>query len=92
MRLEVDREGNITEHEDAQIIERPIEEIEAERIQSIKIKAGEIIKSKYSIEWQLNNPRLDETYAHEYVWIDNIRRISNEAEANGTKLEDTIWE
>ena len=68
------------------------EEIKVERIQSIKQRAGEIIKSKYSIEWQLNHPRLDETYVNEYEWIDNIRRISNEAEENGTKLEDIIWE
>lgn len=68
------------------------EEIKVERIQSIKQRAGEIIKSKYSIEWQLNHQRLDETYVNEYEWIDNIRRISNEAEENGTKLEDIIWE
>ena len=37
MRLEVDMEGNITEHEDAQIIERTKEEIEAE-ILSLKIQ------------------------------------------------------
>lgn len=67
------------------------EEIEVERIQSIKAKAGEIIKSKYSIEWQLNHPRLDETCVNEYEWIDNIRRISNEAESNGTALEDIDW-
>lgn len=37
MRIEVDIEGNITEHEDAQIIERTKEEIEAE-ILSLKIQ------------------------------------------------------
>ena len=62
------------------------------RIQSIKQKANEIIKSRYSIEWQLNHPRMDETYVNEYAWIDNIRRISNEAESNGTKLEEIIWQ
>ena len=67
------------------------EEIEVERIQSIKQRAGEIIKSEYSIEWQLNHPRLDETYISQYAWIDNIRNISNEAEANGTALEDIDW-
>lgn len=67
------------------------EEIEVERIQSIKAKASEIIKSKYSIEWQLNNPRLDEAYSNQYEWIDNIRKISNEAESNGTALEDIDW-
>lgn len=61
------------------------------RINSIKAKAGEIIKSKYSIEWQLNHPRVDVTYATQYAWIDNIRAISNEAELNGTALEDISW-
>lgn len=37
MRLEVDTKGNITEHEDAPIIERTKEEIEAE-ILSLKIQ------------------------------------------------------
>lgn len=37
MRLEVDAKGNITEHEDAPIIERSKEEIEAE-ILSLKIQ------------------------------------------------------
>lgn len=92
MRIEIDLEGNISEHEDAPIVKRPIEEIEAERIKSIKAKAGEIIKSKYPFEWQLNYPRLDETYLEQYNWIDNIRKISNEAEANGTALEDINWE
>lgn len=37
MRIEVDIEGNITEHEDAPIIERTTEEVEAE-ILSLKIQ------------------------------------------------------
>lgn len=37
MRIEVDAEGNITEHEDAPVIERTKEEIEAE-ILSLKIQ------------------------------------------------------
>ena len=37
MRIEVNIDGTITEHEDAPIIERPIEEIEAE-ILSLKIQ------------------------------------------------------
>lgn len=73
------------------VFEKTPEEIEVERIQSIKQRAGEIIKSKYSIEWQLNHPRLDETYISQYDWIDNIRNISNEAESNGTALEDINW-
>lgn len=68
------------------------EDINIERINKIKAKAGEIIKSKYSIEWQLNHPRLDATYVNEYAWLDNIRKISNEAEVNGTELENIDWE
>lgn len=64
---------------------------EEERILSIKLKCGQIIKSKYSIEWQLNHPRMDATYSNDYTWIDNIRKISNEAEVNGTALEDIDW-
>ena len=37
MRIEVDAEGNVTEHEDAPIIERTKEEIEAEML-SLKIQ------------------------------------------------------
>ena len=92
MRIEVDLQGNITKHEDAPIIERTKEEIEAERISLIKSKAREIITSKYSIEWQLNHPRLDEIYIEQYKWIDRIRTISNEAELNGTQLGDIVWE
>lgn len=62
------------------------------RIAEIKAEAGSIIKNKYSIEWQLNHPRVDSTYAEQYAWIDRIRAISNEAEINGTQLGDIVWE
>lgn len=65
---------------------------EEQRIASIKAEAGSIIKSRYSIEWQLNHPRVDATYAEQYEWIDRIRAISNEAEANGTQLGDIVWD
>lgn len=91
MRIEVDIDGELTEHEDAPIIASSIEEIEDERIALIKSKANELIVSKYSIIWQLNHPRLDETYINQYDWIDNVRNISNEAESNGTALEDIDW-
>ena len=68
------------------------EELEEERISQIKAKASELILAKYSIIWQLNHPRTDVTYASDYAYIDNIRDISNEAEANGTALEDINWE
>lgn len=64
---------------------------EEQRISQIKAKAGELILAKYSIIWQLNHPRTDLTYASDYAYIDNIRDISNEAEANGTALEDIDW-
>lgn len=62
------------------------------RIQEIKSKANELILARYSIIWQLNHPRVDIQYKSDYDFIDNIRRISNEAEANGTALEDINWE
>lgn len=58
------------------------------RISQIKAKASELILDKYPIIWQLNHPRADVTYLADYTYIDGIRDISNEAEANGTALED----
>ena len=69
-----------------------IEKKETHRIQQIKSKAEELILARYSIIWQLNHPRVDVQYKSDYDFIDNIRRISNEAEANGTALEDINWE
>ena len=69
-----------------------IEKKETQRIQEIKFKANELILARYSIIWQLNHPRVDAQYKSDYDFIDNIRRISNEAEANGTALEDINWE
>ena len=66
-------------------------EKEKQRILSIKAEAGRIIESRYSIIWQLNHPRMDIAYASEYAWIDSIRAISNEAELNGTHLENINW-
>ena len=65
---------------------------EEQRIQKIKFKAEELILARYSIIWQLNHPRVDIQYKSDYDFIDNIRRISNEAEANNTALEDINWE
>lgn len=69
-----------------------IEKKETQRIQEIKFKAEELILARYSIIWQLNHPRVDIQYKRDYDFIDNIRRISNEAEANNTALEDINWE
>lgn len=79
-------EGNTPEPEFTE------EELNEQRIQAIKAKASELITSKYSIVWQLNHPRTDSRYINEYAWIDNIRAISNTAEANGTNLEDIQWQ
>ena len=68
-----------------------IEKKETQRIQQIKAKAEELILARYSIIWQLNHPRVDTQYKSDYAFIDNIRIISNEAEANGTALEDIDW-
>lgn len=62
-----------------------------QRIAGIKAEAGSVIRSRYSIEWQLNHPRLDGAYSEQYDWIDRIREISNEVEVNGTQLEDVVW-
>ena len=69
-----------------------IEKKETQRIQEIKFKAEELILARYSIIWQLNHPRVDIQYKSDYDFIDNIRRISNEAEVNNTALEDINWE
>ena len=71
--------------------EEKLAEQNEQRIQAIKSKASELITSKYPIIWQLNHPRTDVTYVADYAYIDSIRRISNEAEANGTALEDIVW-
>ena len=64
---------------------------ELNRINAIKDKAGSIIDSKYSVIWQLNHPRFDAKYSKEYEWIDSIRNISNEAEANGLDVFEIDW-
>ena len=92
----IEREGlvKITKEEFEQIVYEinnpPL--TEEQRIQQIKAKANELILARYSIIWQLNHPRVDAQYKSDYDFIDNIRRISNEAEANGTALEDINWE
>ena len=68
------------------------EELNEQRIQAIKAKASELITSKYSMVWQLNHPRTDSRYINEYAWIDNIRAISNMAEANGINVKDIQWQ
>ena len=79
-------EGNTPEPEFTE------EELEAQRIQSIKAKAAELITSKYPDYKQLNIMRTGgaelETMS---AYIDSIRKISNKAEQDGTKAEDVQW-
>ena len=79
-------EGNIPEPEFTE------EEIDEQRVSLIKANANELITSRYSIVWQLNHPRTLPEYSEQYQYIDRIREISNIAEADGTKFEDTNWE
>lgn len=81
-----------TEEEKAEREDKIVKIKETQRIQQIKAKAEELILARYSIIWQLNHPRVDVQYKNDYDFIDNIRRISNEAEASGTALEDINWE
>ena len=65
------------------------------RVQSIKLTAQSLILSKYSLEKQ-SSANLG-LYGEEYLtemkaYITNIIRISNEAEVNGTKVEDIQWQ
>ena len=95
MRIEVDIDGTITEHEDAPVIERTKEEIEAERVHAIKAKASELIKIRYPIEKQ-SSAQLgiygDVYLAEMKEYIADIIRISNKAEQDGIKVEDIQWQ
>ena len=70
------------------------EELEVKRITSIKYKAKSIILEKYPLEKQ-SSAQLGiygDVYLEEMkAFIRNIIRISNEAELNGTALEDIDW-
>lgn len=67
-------------------------ELDAKRIQAIKSKASELITSKYPDYKQLNIMRTGgaelETMS---AYIDSIRKISNKAEQDITKVEDVQW-
>lgn len=64
-------------------------------IKNIEDKAKSIILEKYPLEKQ-SSAQLGiygEVYLSEMkTFISNIIRISNEAEANGIKLEDILWQ
>lgn len=72
MRIEVDVKGNITEHEDAPIIERTKEEIEAE-ILSLKIQEAKQYLNKTDHKFYNGyKPKEDEDLV-------NIERLRDEA-------------
>ena len=80
-------EGNTPEPEFTE------KEIEAQRIQSIKSKASELITSKYPDYKQLNIIRVGGAELEEMsAYIDSIREISNKAEQDRTKVEDIQWQ
>ena len=65
---------------------------ETDRISSIKAKAGELINEQYPSYKQLNIIRLGGQDLEDMTaFIDNIRAKSDEAETNGTELEDIVW-
>lgn len=82
---------NFNDEEINKEIKKYNDNLELNRINAIKDKAGSIIDSKYSVIWQLNHPRLDIKYSKEYEWIDSIRNISNDAEANGLDVFEINW-
>ena len=72
---------------------RTDEEIEAQRIASIKVKANELIEEKYPLYKQNNilMSGITADIANMNQYITNIRNTSNEAETNGTALKDINW-
>lgn len=82
----------ITLEEVQELLSPSKEELEIQRIQAIKSKAGELINSKYPSYKQLNVLRVGGAELEAMTaYIDGIRTISNEAESNGTKVEDVQW-
>lgn len=72
------------------------EKMEELRVSLIKQKAGEFIEAKYPLYKQINITNLLSPYTQDdknkmIAYIDGIRRVSNEAEAKGTALEDIDW-
>ena len=75
MRIEVDIEGNITEHEDAPIIERTKEEIEAEML-SLKIQEAKQYLNKTDHKFYNGyKPKEDEDLAEIEILRDEAREF-----------------
>lgn len=74
-------------------VDKENEEINLRRIKAIKSKAAELISSKYPDYKQLNIIRIGGAELEAMsAYIDSIREISNEAEIDGTKVEDILWQ
>lgn len=72
---------------------RTKEELELQRIQTIKSKAAELISSKYPDYKQRNIMRTGGAELEAMsAYIDSIREISNQAEQDGIKVEDVQWQ
>ena len=68
-------------------------DIEIDRIRLIKVKASELISSKYPEYKQLNIIRVGGAELEVMsAYIDSIREISNKAEQDGIKVEDIQWQ
>lgn len=83
----------ITESEKDAILAPSPEEIQKQRISSIKAKAKELVEMAYPFYKQSNilmsQNDTDIKAMNDYIL--NIRNISNEAEINDTLLEDITW-
>lgn len=67
-------------------------ELELDRINNIKDKAKELIISKYPDYKQLNIIRLGGgDLTNMSIYIDKIRKISNDAKISGIELSDINW-
>ena len=98
-RIEIDGDGNeiiipaVTETTQVPVFrDLTVDEIDEDRISSIKAKAGTLIDAQYPTYKQLNIIREDGANLITMTdFIDNIRTVSNNAETNGTLLTDVIW-
>lgn len=82
--------------EEANLISNPpltLDKIESQRILLIKAKAKELIEKIYPL-YKQNNILMSRVVIEIQTmneYITTIRNISNEAETNGTALEDIVW-
>jgi hypothetical protein len=87
-KLKLDDEGNLVV--DTELMEQLEND---KRVASIKAKAGELVLEEYPI-YKQNNVLMvgvQEDIDTMKSYIENIRDISNNAETDGTLLEDIDW-